>query len=522
MGMESWISNLSQFQSRTFPEKEAIYDYDTKMRYTYADIEFRSNVLGNYLMEELNVQKGDRIAFCTRNCIELIDAYYATAKTGTILVTYNPFLSETELVQMINHEQPRVLLYEDMFASKVNRLKSHVRIENHIVLTNGLNKENDITYEEIMSYENNVNLECKDLDLNDIRMILHTGGTTGTPKGAKISYRSLLFNAMSGIVTMGLSDSDSTYVMLPLFHTGAWNGLTLPLLHAGGRIVINKCFDPKTALEIINKEKPTTLLGVSTMFRMMTSHSEFESTDFSSLRWAMSGAAPTPKEIMERFWEKGVKLVIAYGMTEAGASNLFIKADDMHLKEIKEKHESVGKPMYFNEVRIVNDDGHDVKTNECGEVIFSGPLIFSGYWNDEEESNRTLKNNWVYTGDIAKVDDEGFYYIVGRKKNMYITGGENIFPSEVEEVLYKHPSIYEVCVIGVPDKKWGEVGKAVIAPKPGHVIDEEELKDFLKGRIASIKIPKSIEVIEQLPKNSAGKIQRGFITSLYGSFARES
>lgn len=510
------IANLSHFQSCIFAEKEAVYDYDNKTRYTYADLEYRANLLANYFVEKLNVNKGDRIAFCTRNCIELIDAYYATAKTGTILVTYNPLLSGTELEEMINSEKPKILFYEEIFEGKIKKIKSKVKIQDYIVLTNASKNIEDIHYEKIINYENSNFRECKDLELEDIHMLIHTGGTTGIPKGAKISYRSLIFNAMSEIITLGLSDSDSAHVMLPLFHTGAWNGLTLPLLHAGGRIIINKCFNPKVSLDIIDNERPTTALGVSTMFRMMINLPEFHKTDFSSLRWILSGAAPTSVKIMEKFWEKGVKFVIAYGMTEAGANNLCMKADSISFERIKEKYESVGKPMYFNKVKIIDDEGNEVKPNECGEVIFSGPLIFSGYWNNEKDTKKTLRDGWVYTGDIAKKDEYGFYYIVGRKKNMYITGGENIFPTEVEEIIYKYPAIYEVCVIGVPDKKWGEVGKAVITLKTGHTIDKKGLNEFIKGKISSIKTPKYIQIIDELPKNSAGKIQRGVIARLYG------
>ena len=516
MGSSRWIGNYSFFRSRISPEKEAVYDYDNKIHYTYGDLEDRANLLANYLVEKLNVKKGDRIGFCSRNCIELIDAYYATAKTGTILITYNPYLSNNELAAMINNEEPKILFYEELFEKKVKEIKSNVKIKKYIVLTNASKKIEDIHYEEVMKYENSVYRECEDLDLEDIHMLIHTGGTTGKPKGAKISHRALLYNAISEILTINLSSSDSAHVFMPMFHTAGWNILLLPLLHVGGRIIINRCIDPKLILKIINEERPTAVLGVSTIFRVITNLPEFQTTDFSSLRWIMSGAAPTSVDIMEKFWEKGVKFVLAYGMTEAGPNNLCPIADDMSSEKIKEKCESVGMPMYFNKVKIVDDNNNEVGPNECGEIIWSGPLIFSGYWNNENDTKSTLRDGWVYTGDIAKKDEDGFYYIVGRKKNMYITGGENIFPPEVEEEIYKHPAIHEVCVIGVPDKKWGEVGKAVITLKPDKKIDEKELKEFLKGKIGSIKIPKYVQVIDEIPKNNAGKIQRGVIVSLYG------
>ncbi|SHJ80791.1 fatty-acyl-CoA synthase [Dethiosulfatibacter aminovorans DSM 17477] len=516
MENNSWIGNYSFFRSRISPEKEAVYDYDNEIHYTYGDLENRANTLANFLVEKVHVKKGDRIGFCTRNCIELIDAYFATAKTGTILVTYNQLLSEHELEKMIINEKPKVLFYEKTFKDKVSNLKLKVQIEKYIVLAGESEKLEELHYEEILDYKNSSYIECNGLNLEDTHMIIHTGGTTGTPKGAMLSYKCLLFNAISEMVTYNLTSQDSTYVMMPLFHTGAWNVLTLPLLFVGGRIIINKSFDPQLALKVINDEKPTTLLGVSTIFRMMINQSEFEATDFSSLRWILSGAAPTPVDIMEKFWEKDLKFVLGYGMTEAGPNNLSMVPDDLGLEGIKEKYDSVGKPMFFNQVKIVDTKGKEVGVNELGEIIWKGPLTFSGYWNNKEETSNTLKDGWVYTGDIARKDNEGFYYIVGRKKNMFISGGENIYPPEVEKEIYKHPSIHEVCVIGIPHKKWGEVGKAIVSSKSGEIVEEKEIKEFLKGKIASIKIPRYVEIVDELPKNSTGKIKREVICNLYG------
>jgi fatty-acyl-CoA synthase len=513
MNCENWVGNYSFFRSRISPDREAVYDYDRNIHYSYGDLEYRANVLANYLVDELNIKKGDRIAFCSRNSIELIDAYSATAKTGTILTTYNPYLSDAELTAMINNEEPVVLFYEDLFEGVVNKIRPNINVKSYIVMSN--KACDDLNYEDIMKYGKSDYIECKDLDLEDIHLLIHTGGTTGVPKGAKISHRALLYNAMSEILTLNLTGSDSAYVFMPLFHTAGWNIILLPILHVGGRITISKNIDPKLIIDIIQDERPTVLLGVSTIFRMIINHPDFENADFSSLRWMLSGAAPTSVDIMEKFWEKNVKFVLAYGMTEAGPNNLCPVADNMSMETIREKCQSVGKPMYFNNVRIVNDDGEEVGPNEHGEIIWSGPLIFSGYWNNEKETNETLRNGWVYTGDIAMKDEDGYYYIVGRKKNMYITGGENIFPTEIEKKIYRHPKVHEVCVIGVPDDKWGEVGKAVVSLKSDYHLSQEELKEFLKGKIGSIEIPKYIQIVEELPKNNAGKVQRGVIMEMY-------
>lgn len=508
-------SNYCSFRAELSKDKVAVYDYDNKVNYTYGALDKRSNKLSHYLIDKFGIKKGDRIGFCARNSIEFLDAFYATAKIGAILVTFNCLLKEEELLKLVESEAPKVIFYEDIYKKTVNRLRQKVSVEHFIILTSNNNHEEDISYENIMEYEKESHMICESLSLEDIHMLIHTGGTTGTPKAAMISYRAILFNSLSEILTFGLNSSDSAYILLPFFHTGAWNAITLPLLFAGGKIIISKKFDPQTTLKIFAEEKPTVGLGVPTIFRMLINEPKFKEADLSSLKWMLTGAAPTPVDIMEKFWDKGVKFAAAYGMTEVGPNNLAFPMGEITIEEIKEKNRSVGKPMYFNEVKIVDEKGNEVPDGECGELIWRSKLTFSGYWNDEVETKNTIRNGWVFSGDIARKDEEGYYYIKGRNKNMYITGGENIFPIEIEEEIYKHPAVNEVCVIGILDNKWGEVGKAIISVKSNKNITNKELKKFLKGKIGSIKIPKYIEIVNELPKNDVGKIDIGLIEKLY-------
>lgn len=511
-----WIGNYSYFRARISPNKEGIYDLDNNKGYTFKQIDERADILSNYLKYELSIQKGDRVACISRNRIELFDVYYATGKTGAIFVPYNARLSVTELTKLINNEEPKVLLYEDIFRNIIDELKQNTKIDTYIVLKEDNNDTEDIKYESIMEYKNNSPAFCTELDFEDTHMIIHTGGTTGLPKGAKISHRAMLFNSMNETVTWGISHVDSAHLLLPLFHTGGWNLLTLPLLHVGGRLIINKQFDPKLTLEIVEKEKPTFIFGAATIFRMMIGLKEFEETDFSSVKWIMAGAAPTPINIMEKFWERDIPFVLGYGMTEAGPNNLTAPAEFMDFAEMRKKHASVGKPMYFTLAKIVDNNGNEVKKGNPGELIWSGPQIFSGYWNNEEETNKTLIDGWVYTGDMAVEDNEGYYYIVGRKKNMFISGGENVFPPEVEKVIYEFDGVHEVCVIGVTDETWGEVGKAIITVKEDKKIDTAKLKEYLKKKLAHYKVPKYYQIVDELPKNNVGKIIRAKIQEIYG------
>lgn len=509
-----WVGNYSYFRARITPDKEAVYDVDSNRRFTYKDLEDRANILGNYLSQHLGIEKGDRVAAISRNRVELIDLYYATAKTGTVFVPYNSRLSDKELIQLIRLENPRVLFYEEIYSDSIKHIAEQTDIEFMVCLDNadGVNQ-----YDEIMASGNKAEIACNELDFEDIHMIIHTGGTTGLPKGGMLSHRALLFNSMNEVITWGISHTDVAHILLPLFHTGGWNLLTLPILHSGGRIILNRQFDPEVALEIIEKEKPSFIFGAATIFRMMINTDSFENTDFSSVKWVMAGAAPTPINIMEKFWEKNIPFVLGYGMTEAGPNNLTAPAEFMSFSDMRDKFESVGKPMYFTLVKIVDDNGNEVPDGTPGELIWSGPQIFSGYWGNPEETEKTLVDGWVYTGDMAVRDKDGFYYIVGRKKNMYISGGENVFPPEVETAIYEYPGINEVVVIGVKDEKWGEVGKAVISLKKDMNIEISDLRNHLEKSLAKYKIPKYYKIIGDIPKNNVGKVMRNEVERLYGS-----
>lgn len=514
----SWIGNYSYFRARIDSAREAVYDLDTNTHHTYGDLERRANLLANYLKDELGIGKGDRIAFIARNCFEMIDAYFATGKLGAIFIPYNARLSVKELTQLINSETPQVLFYEEIFSDKISALKSTCEIEKYISLSLDKTTEGDLAYGTIMGYDNSNFVGCPTLDIEDIHMIIHTGGTTGLPKGGLISHRCELFNSFNEICTWGFNHDDSTLLLLPMFHTGGWNLMTLPLLHVGGRLIINRQFDPKETLEVIEREKITTLFGAATIFRMMVELPEFAGTDLSSLKWVMAGAAPTPINIMEQFWNKGVKFVLGYGMTEAGPNNLSCVANLMSPELIKEKYASVGKPMYLTLAKVIDIDGAEItEPNIPGELLWAGPQLFSGYWNNPQETEKTLVDGWVHTGDMVKRDEDGYFYIVGRKKNMFISGGENVFPPEIENALYEIEEIREVCVFGVPDEKWGEVGKGVVSIKPGKSISKEQIINSLAGKLANYKIPKYITFVDEIPKNNVGKIVVAKVVELYGT-----
>lgn len=503
-----WIGNYSYARARLEPNKDAVIDLDIGARYTYGDLEDRANRLA-HVLAGFGVGKGDRVAFLSRNRVELIDGYFATGKLGAILVPYNARLSAKELGQLMVNETPKVLFYEGVFAANADALRGNSPLEQFVDL--------DKDYQALLDGAENGFASCDSLELEDIHLIIHTGGTTGLPKGGLISHRCEIFNSFSEICTWGLSYTDSAVILLPLFHTGGWNLLTLPLLHVGGTIYIARGYDPKVTLEVIQKEKTTLLFGAATIFRMMVERPEFAGADLSSLRWVMAGAAPTPINIMQEFWNKGIKFVLGYGMTEAGPNNLSTPPQFVSQEVVEQKFASVGKPFYLTMAKLIDDDGNTVTAPDTpGELLWSGPQIFSGYWGNEKETSETLIDGWVHTGDMASVDADGFYYIVGRKKNMFISGGENVFPPEIESALYDIEAVRECCVFGVPDEKWGEVGKAVVSVKPGMTLTKDEVLSALNGKLARYKIPKYVTFVDDVPKNNVGKIVVKQVTELYG------
>jgi fatty-acyl-CoA synthase len=512
------VPDLYGFRARQSGGKEAVYDYAGQKRYTYGELYERAGKLGAFLTEVLKLRKGDRVAFVSQNAVPFIDCFFMSYRTGIIMTAYNCMMGGTVLARLVGAEEPRVIFY----SASANRggivegLRAHGGIT-FIAIAGEGDARDRYSYDDILAYTPDGSARYETPDFEDVQMLIHTGGTTGTPKAAMLSYRAVFYNALSQILTVGISAADTILTMLPFFHTAGWNSPLTSALLTGGRVVLLPYFDAATALRIIREERPTVNLAVETIYRYLAAQPDFADTDFSCFRWLLSGAAPITRETMDIYWKRGVKMMNAYGMTEVGPSNLVPPVNEITREQLEKKWNAAGKPMFFNEVRIVDEKGRDVPAGGQGELMFKGPLIFSGYWKNEEQTQAILQDGWVRTGDIAYTDADGYYYICGRKKNMFISAGENIFPAEIERVFCMHPACDAVCVIGVPDEKWGEVGKALVVLKPGQAAGREELKEFVRGRTALIKTPKYIQFLKELPKNSVDKIDLKAIRSLYGT-----
>ncbi|MCR6546958.1 AMP-binding protein [Dehalobacterium formicoaceticum] len=512
------IPNLAFDRARISPKQEAIFDYDSGIRYSYSDLENRSEKLAYFLTKELGLKKGDRIGFIARTCVGMFDAFYASCKTGIIITTYNGLLKTTELIGLVENEEPKVIFFSEFFRGKASNIRDTVRgIREFICLDDFYGPENRYSYQDILKCEVKEKLSRPLIDPEDLHMLVHTGGTTGTPKAAILSYRSVFMNAISEILTWQLTCKDSAYIAMPLFHTGGWNLLTLPLLMTGGKLVLASVFDPGKMLKISKEEKPSIFMGVEAMFNCISNHPDFATTDLSCYNWMINGGGPICKKSLEPYWNRGIRVFNGYGATEIGPNNLSPDVVNMTLEENRKKINTVGKPFFFNQLRIVDPEGNDVPQGKPGELLWKGELSFSGYWNHPEAMEEIMVDGWIRSGDVGYMDKDGDVYICGRLKNMYISAGENIYPLEVESVINSHPHVKKSCVIGVADKRLGEVGRALVVPNEGYDLAPEELKEYLIENLSSIKRPKYITIVESIPRNEVGKKDMRLIQEMYGT-----
>ena len=497
----SWIGDWAGRRAMLTPNREAIIDNIEKKIYTYNELNFRANKLARVLMDH-EISRGDRVGMFSTNRIECIDLFLATAKIGAILVPFNVRLSIQELNYLINKTGLSILFYEPKLRSQMIGIKDKNLVDRYVVMGEK-SILSDPSFHDLTHKVSNTLIERPIINFEDIHLILFTGGTTGLPKGATLSHRLIFWNSVNTILSWSLRPDDIQPLLFPLFHTGGWNVLLIPFYHLGAKTILMGDFNPEETIAVIEREKSTIIIGVPTMFHMMANSSLFKSTKFESVRIFISGGAPCPVAIMENYWAKNKPFKMGYGLTEVGPNNFYLPEN-----KIKQKPTSVGLPVFHCDMKIINTKTDEiVKQGEIGELMLKGPHIFSGYWDEPEETQKTIEpDGWVHTGDLAMQDEEGFYYIVGRRKELYISGGENVYPIEIEELLFKHPAIDLAAVIGVPDEKWGEVGKAYITLKAGKVITIEDIKNYLKQKLARFKIPKYFVIKDSLPTSATGKI----------------
>ncbi len=504
-----------------FPKKEAIVCRGE--RWTYEAFYDRINRLSNGL-RGWGVGKGDRVAILHPNCHSFLEAYYAIAQMGAISVPINTRLSPGEIGFILQDSESKVLIADPVFSEKIDAIRGGLPGIERILWTGreGLGREPiDQSYETFLTQNSSAPFPRPSLSDEDVAQIYYTSGTTGRPKGVMLSHKNVTIHALGAIAELHLTDRDVWIHVAPLFHLAdAW--ATWAITWVGGTHVLVREFQPKEVLETIEGERVTVTNLIPTMLNLMVNHPDVGKYDYRSLRVLLSGGAPIAPEVVRKIVETfKCDYIQTYGMTETSPyltlSVLKEHLDRLPYEDRLRFKSKTGREFIGVELKVVNERGEEIKKNEkeVGEIIVRGDIVTKGYWKLPDETANSIRDGWLYTGDMAVMDEEGYVTIVDRKKDMILTGGENVYSTEVENVLYMHPAILECAVIGVPDEKWGEAVKGVVVLKPGHHATEEEIIRFCKDRIAHYKAPKSIDFMDALPKTGSGKIHKKSLRDPY-------
>jgi fatty-acyl-CoA synthase len=496
-GLGSWPAR----RARMTPDKPALVQ-DGRAT-TYAELEDRSTRLALGLRER-GVTQGDRVAFLGLNSVELVETMFAVAKLGAVFLPVNTRLAPPELRHVLSDSGARLLIWQAGFEPGVESPEvaaldlDRVRIEaDGGASLAALFGPEDVALDEPVG-------------LDDLFMIQYTSGTSGRPKGVMLSHANIVWNVFNLMVDVDLGSDEVALVTAPLFHTAALNQVLFPTILKGGTALVEARFDPDRAIELIERERVTLLFGVTTMYLALARASRFAEADLSTLRSALSGGAPIPESLLRTWLDRGLMITQGYGLTESSPGATMLRAADG-----VRKLGSAGTACFFTDVRVVDPSFEPVQVGQPGEVRVQGPNVTAGYWQNQAATDSAFVDGWLRTGDLAVVDDEGYLRIVDRLKDMFISGGENVYPAEVEQAIHTHPSIAECAVVGVPDERWGEVGRAVVTLQEGAALTEAELIAHLEGRLARYKIPRSVVVVPELPHNASGKLVKSRLTQVH-------
>jgi fatty-acyl-CoA synthase len=503
-GLGSWPSR----RRRLSPDRIAVLHGDTAR--TYAELDDRRRRLAGGL-RDLGVGRGDRVAYLGPNDPALLETLFATASLGGVFVPLNWRLTAPELAYIAADCGASVLVHAPDLAATAEAVAGDgtTAVRRRVALGAG--------FEALAGSRPDAggppSLD-EPVALDDPAVVIYTSGTTGRPKGATLSHGNVTWNCVNVLIDTDVGSDEVALVCAPLFHVAALNMVAMPMVMKGGTTILTGQFDPAGALELIERHRVTVMFGVPAMFNAMAQTPGFASADLSSLRRLLCGGAPVPLSTIRIYLDRGVPFLQGYGMTETAPGALFLGAG-----RAAEKAGTAGVPSFFTDVRVVRPDGTDAPPGEKGEVVVAGPNVMLGYWNRPDATAEVMDGEWFRSGDVAVVDDEGYVTIVDRMKDLIISGGENIYPAEVEDALYSHPGVAECAVIGVPDERWGEVGRAIVVPRPEAAadgLDERALLDHLGGRLARYKVPRSVIFADSLPRSGAGKVLKQRLRDAFG------
>ncbi len=492
-----WVTKWASLN----PDKPAIiYEGNT---FTYKGLNERINQTA-HMLRRVNIGKGDRVGVLMYNTYQLVEIFFALAKIGAILVPLNTRFVSAELGYIIKDSGLKALAFGEAFVGVVEPLSKTLPIGRECYLCLGKHPAWAKSYEDAVAAEQSVSEPLVDDPAGgeDPIIIMYTSGTTGAPKGAVLSHRKTFFNALNANIYYGITPSDIMLAPRPMFHSGGLLVELCPMMYKGGTLIMKGRFSPEEILIHVEKYKVTILEIAATVLRFILEQCDVGKYDLSSLRVCYTGGERVPPALLDDYAKIGITVSQIYGQTETSTLTWLAPEDATR------KRGSVGKPVFHGDVRIVDKDGKQVVPGEIGEIVVSGFIPMNGYWGKPELTEGTIVDGWLHTGDLAKTDDEGFFYIVDREKDMYISGGENVYPAEIEKVFLDNRKILNVGVCGIPDKKWGEVGIACVVLKDGETMTEEEAIAFCGDRLARYKIPRVVRFVKELPINAAQKIIR--------------
>lgn len=471
-----WVDFLD-FHSTRQPNKIALIDDSTNQSYTYAQLHGLVCQWATTFHRE-GVRKGDRVAMLATNCIEHVTMFFGCAQLGAIFVPLNFRLGQGELEEQLERLDPLLFYGRGPCCLK-----------------------HSAEYRDLDTLEPDVADQLPKIDIADTDplLMLFTSGSTGLPKGVLLTAQMLLYNMINTQSCWGFHRDDVSVVQMPFFHTGGYNVILLPLLYLGGTVILMPKFDASRMLTLVDEKAVTVLFGVPTMFRMMQEDPGFKDCQFTHVRFCISGGAPCPVNLLEAFRQKGLPMKQGFGLTEVGPNCFYL--DDA---DATDRPDTVGRPMMFLQLELRDEEDNPVPAGTVGELCLKGPTVCGGYWQMEEAFGAVCRDGWFHTGDLMRQDEQGFCYVVGRKKDMYISGGENVYPGEVVRQLVKHPSLEDAVVVPVPDASWGEVGYAFV--RATESLDLNALRTFLDPLLSRYKHPKYLCILDQFPLLPNNKI----------------
>ncbi len=498
------LKELLNIQTEKYGDKTFLYWEDLEVSYKELE-QIAENIAGNLI--DRGIEKDDKVCVLLANRPEYIYLLFGSALAGAVAVPVNVQFKADEVKYIVQNSDAKILITSAEFIEAVESIRGDCPGLKQVILLDE-QRETAVPFEKLM--EKPAKPAQREILDDDIAGIIYTSGTTGYPKGVLLSHKNYVVNASQIVAATQMTEDDRFMCILPLFHVNAQLVTTFAPFFAGGSMILLKGFSPKEFLPKLSRYKATAFSGVPTVYAILNNLPDAEQYDLSHLRFCICGAAPMPVEVFETFERKYKAFILeGYGLSEGTC------ASSINPLGGKRKIGSIGLPLPGQCMKIVDDEGRDLLQGSIGEIIVQGENLMQGYYKNDEASSQTLKQGWLHTGDLGYIDEEGYFFIVGRKKEMIIRGGENIYPKEIEEVLYKHPSIREAAVVGIPDKIWGEEVVAFVVLKDDGELLEKEFYDYCYQHLANYKCPRRLEICKDLPKTATGKIQKPKIVETY-------